>query len=241
MAQLDWGHVNPEDCVLRYIAGPHLYGIEDPLPAIRDEVAVVIEPPDAVINSVGVGPRTHEASGLRLTDLSLREFVRRILSGNLTTLLPLMAPDQAVLYTSEIGKSYLIEPGDWLREQMLPGVVGYLRARHRDLESAVGSPGAYDPAMAFTALRVGNQAVEAYYEDRVTLPVPEPLRDRLRRVLARETDLASVQAELDGLIRRLEVAPHVVSTTPLGFSARQSVITNYFRHWDRTWRPVAFE
>lgn len=241
MAELDWGPIRAEDCVLRYLAGSHLYGIEDPLPAIRDEVAVVIEPPDEVINSRGVGPRTYEAPGLRLTDLSLREFVRRILSGNLTTLLPLMAPDQAVLYRSEIGESYLIEPEDWLREQMLPSLVSYLRARRRDLEPAEGSPNAYDPAVAFTALRVGNQAIEAFYEDRVTLPVPEPLRSRLRQVLAGETDLAGVQAELDDLIGRLEVAPYVVSTTPLDFSARQSVIINYFRHWGRTWKPVPFE
>jgi hypothetical protein len=241
MGELDWGQISEEDCVLRYVMGPHLYGIDDSPPTVRDEVAVIIESADSVITDGGHAPRTHEAAPLRLTEVTLREFVRRLLSGNLTTLLPLLAPERAVVYRSEVGAELFSEPTDFLREEMHPSVLGYLRAKRRELGTTPVTNGAYDRRLAFTVLRVGHQAIEAFERMRVTLPVPEPLRSRLQRVDAGEDSLSSILAEIDELIARFDGVPFPVCTTPLGMSYRQAVVGIYLRHWQKTWRPIWFE
>lgn len=239
MEELDWGHINQEDCVIRYVAGAHLYGIDDPLPAVRDEVAVVIEPADAVINTGRVAPRTYETDGLRLTDLGLREFVRRLLDGNLTTLVPLLAPEPGIVYRSQSGSELFGEPDDFLREQMQPTVLSYLVWQRNELASA--QDGSYDADSAFTALRVGHQAIEAFEDTRVTLPAPEPLRSRLREVRAGSVSRSSVLNELDEVIRRFRVVPIVLCSTPLGLSYQQAVVGTYLGHWQENWKPIWFE
>jgi hypothetical protein len=240
MALLDWGNTDRRDCVLRYVTGPRLYGIDDP-PAVREETAVVIERPEFVIGHREFRPRTHEADGLRLTVISLREFIRRVLDGNLTTMLPLLAPDAAIVYRSQVGRDLFTDPIDYLGANLPWSLIAYLRASRPELAGGKSGPGGFDTALAACLLRIGHQGLEALNEQRVTLPVPEPLRGRLRQIRVGEASLADVLREVDELIGRLEVAPRYLRDPPVDLEYEQWLIHVYQEHWGRTWKPVMLE
>lgn len=241
MGGLDWGYTDERHCVLRYVAGPHLYGIDDPLPAVREEVAVVIEPPECLIDFGGFHPLPYETDGLRLTQLSLREFMRRILDGNLTTMLPILAPERAVLYSSQVGRDLFSKPTDLLGERLQPSLIGYLRATRRELSCSADLSRPYDPELAFVLLRVGHQGLEALRDETVTLPVPEPLRSRLREVRSGRADVDGILSEIDELIGMLELAPLRMQEPPASLCYRQALVRIYLEHWNRTWQPLGLE
>ena len=171
-ANLGWGNFDRRDCVLRYVTGPHLLGIDDPPSAVRDEVAVVIEPPEYVIGPRRLPTRPHETHDLRLTQLSLREFVRRVLGGNLTTMLPLLAPDEAIVHRSQLGSDLFGDPADLLEESLPRSLVAYLRDKRPELPDRRRGADAYDAELALLLIRLGHQGLQALNEQRVTLPVP---------------------------------------------------------------------
>jgi hypothetical protein len=241
MPDLEWGYLDKRDCVLRYLAGPHLYGIDDPLPEMREEIAVVIEPPEFVIGRYEFRPRTFDSNGLRLTELSLRQFIRRVLDGNLTTMLPLLAPDAAVVYRSEVGRGLFTDRTELLGSNLPRSLVAYLRARRNQLAEGGISPGAYDTELASLLLRIGHQGIEALNEQRVTLPVAEPLLGRLRQVRAGEAHVDDILHEADELIGQLEVAPRHMRDPPVDVEYEQWLIHVYREHWDQTWKPVVLE
>ena len=240
-ANLDWGNFDRRDCVLRYVTGPHLLGIDDPPPAVRDEVAVVIEPPEYVIGPRRLPTRPHETHGLRLTQLSLREFVRRLLGGNLTTMLPLLAPDEAIVHRSQLGSDLFGEPADLLEESLPRSLVAYLRDKRPELPDRRRGADSYDAELALLLIRLGHQGLQALNEQRVTLPVPEPLRGHLRRIRAGEARLADVLNEVDELIEGLKVAPLHMRIPPVDLGYEQALISIYREHWDETWRPIGLE
>jgi hypothetical protein len=241
MTELDWGYLDRRHCVLRYMTGPHLYGIDDPLPAVREEIAVVIESPEFVIGRFEFRPRTYEADGLRLTELSLREFIRRVLDGNLTTMLPLLAPDATVVYRSEVGRGLFTDRTELLGSNLPRSLVANLRARRNQLAESGSSPDAYDTELASLLLRIGHQGIEALNEQRVTLPVAEPLLGRLRQVRAGQASVADILREVDELIGQLEVAPRYMRNPPVDVEYEQWLISIYREHWNQTWRPIFLE
>lgn len=254
MNELDWGPIDTEACVLRCLTGPYLYGIEDPLPPKRDEVAVIIEPAESVIAPGLFVPYTYESADLRLTELPLREFVRRLLAGNLTTLIPLLAPERGVVYQSEIGEMLFAEPQDFLREQMHPSILGYLRARRAELARADTDNEPYDAGMAFTVLRVAHQAIEVFekglsqrsdfqseQQPCIALPTPDPLRTRLREVLGGKVGFPSILTELDQLIDAFRDTPYEVCTTPLDLFYNHGVVGVYLDRWRADFKTIYFE
>ncbi|QDP96580.1 hypothetical protein FOE78_12280 [Microlunatus elymi] len=63
----------------------------------------------------------------------------------------------------------------------------------------------YDTKFAMHALRLGFQGVEFATTGRISLPIPEPVRGRLRAVRRGEIDLAAVLAEIAAYEQQLTV------------------------------------
>lgn len=235
MADLDWGFIGEENCVMRFLAGPHLYGIDDRMPAVRDEIAVVIERPEFVIGRHAFRPRTYETSDLRVTELSLRDFVRRVLNGNLTMMLPLLAPDAAIIYRSTVGKDLFPEPEAMLGPSLPASLAAYMRAKAAELENG------YDRDLAALLVRLGHQGIEAMNDHCVTLPAPEPLRGRIRQINRGEVSEVDALREIEELISGLQVAPFYMRDPPVEAEYEQWLISVHVEHWTRTWRPAILE
>jgi len=90
-------------------------------------------------------------------------------------------------------------------------------------------------------IRLGHQGLQALNEQRVTLPVPEPLRGHLHRIRAGEARLADVLSEVDELIEALKAAPRQMRIPPVYLEYEQALISIYREHWDETWRPIGLE
>lgn len=195
----------PGPIILRAVVGSTVHGlnVEDGIED-RDEMAVCIESIEA---AMGVGApfeqviyrtaaiRDHKADArsmagdLDLTVYSLRKYVRLALKGNPTIIGLLFAPPiqwdarggqlrefVPDIVSREAGKAflgYLIA-----QKQRLLGERGQMRVHRPELVDAYG----FDTKYAMHMLRLGLQGVELMKTGRITLPMPEPERSRLRAI-----------------------------------------------------------
>lgn len=211
------------------------------VPEERDaggEIAVYIEPIEAM---VGFSRReqTDPAS------YGLRKFCSLALSGDLSALLILFAPEQALIECSDEGRALR-----GLAEQFALAAgrdrnLEYLRfERSRAAGSMAG--GRREPAhggseAAMQALRVGHQAVELATRNTLTVPIPEPLRGHLLAVQRGEVSLLGIVNELDDLIGRLERAPLQGQIPDPELTIEQWMISTYLCRWQRTWHRMPLE
>jgi hypothetical protein len=140
---------------------------------------------------------------------SLRRYLRLATVGNPTVLLPLYAPAEAVLVCRPLGQQLRDLAPTVLSRQAVHRFLGYMNGQ-RDRLLGRGRPGrvpnrpklvaryGYDVKYASHALRLAYQGLEIVRDVRLTLPMPEPERERVLRVKRGEVgDLAAVLAEID--------------------------------------------
>lgn len=267
MSDLEWGppseeaRVAREGCILRTVVGSQVHGVVRAGTDDRDEMAISIEPPEFAL---GLRDFKHYAyrtqpegqpSGpgdLDLIVYGLRRYCELALKGSPTVLLPLFAPDEHTLISTELGRELRRLAPEFIgqrtqesflgylesqRSALLAGKAGHGQPRERELSAEHG----YDTKYAMHALRIGYQGLELMNEDMITLPIPEPRRSHLLDVRMGSVPLPEILAELDDLIDQLAKAPFRISTPPVELTVEQWLISAYQRHWDETWRPPILE
>ncbi|GAA1894086.1 nucleotidyltransferase domain-containing protein [Asanoa iriomotensis] len=205
--------------ILRTVVGSGVHGIAIEGTDDHDELGVYVEPPEHVIGLHA--PASHYVwrtqpegarSGPGDTDLvmySLRRYLRLATVGNPTVLLPLYAPEDAVLVCRPLGRQLRALAPALLSQQAVHRFLGYMngqrdrllgRGRRSDMPNRpelVARYG-YDVKYASHALRLAYQGWEIVRDGRLTLPMPEPERERVLRVKRGEVrDLAAVLAEIE--------------------------------------------
>jgi hypothetical protein len=240
--------------ILRTVVGSGVHGIAIAGTDDHDEMGVFVEPPQAVI---GVRhPMNHYVyrtqpegarSGPGDTDLvmySLRRYLRLAAKGNPTVLLVLYAPADAVLVCRPLGEQLRGLAPALLSQQAVHRFLGYMRAQ-RDRLLGVGRRGrvpnrpelvaryGYDVKYASHALRLAYQGLEIARDGRLTLPMPEPQRERVLRVKRGEVPaMADVLAEIEGLQSQIEQVL-AAGQTPLPVEPDWAVISAWSIHAHR--------
>ncbi|HEY7224733.1 MAG TPA: nucleotidyltransferase domain-containing protein [Micromonosporaceae bacterium] len=241
--------------ILRTVVGSGVHGIAIEGTDDHDEMGVFIEPPEYVVGLRR--PMDHyvyrtrpegERSGPGDTDLvmySLRRYLGLATKGNPTALLPLFAPAADVLTLTPLGEELRALGPAFLSQRAVHRFLGYLESqREKMLGRHRGAPNrpelvarhGYDTKYASHALRLAHQGLEILREGRLTLPMPEPARERVRQVKRGEVpSLSEVVAEIDGL--RAEIEERIAAgRTPLPRSPNLDAISAWAvdahrRHW----------
>jgi len=144
--------------------------------------------------------------GASMIIYSARKWCGLALAGNPTVLLLLFVPDDEVVHRDEVGAELVDNAHRFISRLAAARFLGYLRSQraamtgesgaHTNRPELVAVHG-YDTKYAMHALRLGIQGVELLTAGRITLPVPEPHRARLRAIRRGEVGLADVLAAID--------------------------------------------
>jgi predicted nucleotidyltransferase len=242
--------------ILRTVVGSGVHGIAIAGTDDHDEMGVYIEPPGNVVGTDG--PAQHyifrtqpegARSGPGDTDLvsySLHKYLRLATKGNPTALLPLYAPDDAVITITPLGAELRALAPKVLSRAAVHRFLGYLAAqRERLLGHSQGKvPNrpelvaryGYDVKYASHALRLAYQGLEVARDARLTLPMADAERERVLRVKRGDVpDMAEVLAEIGGVQDRVE---DLLATgrTPLPAEPDREAISDWSvsahrRHW----------
>ena len=207
--------------ILRGLVGSTVHGLANPGTDDRDEMGVCIEPPEYV---VGLRAFEHYVSrtqpegvpsgpgDLDLTIYGLRKFCRLALKGSPTVLLLFFIENEHLLQRTQTGADLQALVPSFLSKRTGRAFLGYLGAQRRGLlgerhatrTRERSSEHGYDTKYAMHALRIGIQGIELLQTGRISLPVPEPDRARLRAVRAGEVPLDDIVAQLDDVTGLLE-------------------------------------
>jgi hypothetical protein len=243
--------------ILRTEVGSGLHGIAIPGTDDHDEMGVFIEPPECAIGLRGpmdhyvwrTQPEGHR-SGHGDTDLvmySLRRFLKLAVAGNPTILLPLFAPEDSVYAVTDLGAELRALAPAFLSRRTVERFVGYLDGQTDRLLGRGRQGGlpnrpelveryGYDVKYASHALRLALQSREITRHATLTLPMPEPERQRVLEVKSGGVpDMAVVLAEIDAVAAEVEEAIDT-GRTPLPARADLATIGDWSvqahrRHW----------
>jgi len=212
--------------ILRTVVGSGVHGIAIPGMDDHDEMGVFIEPAAQVLGLRR--PLDHYVyrtqpegarSGPGDTDLviySLRKYLRLATKGNPTVLLPFFAPKRDVLILTELGAELRALAPAALSRRAVHRFLGYMEAQRQRLTGEGPSRRVparpelvarygYDVKYASHALRLAYQGLEVARAGRLTLPMPEPERERVLEVKRGEvTDVADVLTEIAGIQRQID-------------------------------------
>jgi len=200
--------------ILRTEVGSGVHGVAIAGTDDHDEMGVYIEPPECVIGLAGqqkhyvsrTQPDGHR-SGPGDTDLvmySLRRYLSLAAAGNPTVLTPLFAPEPSVYAMTELGAELRDMRAAFLSRQALRRFLGYLDGQTERLQgrgnTRVNRPElveryGYDVKYASHALRLALQGIEIAEHARLTLPMPEADRDRVRSM--KTGGVATIKEALD--------------------------------------------
>lgn len=152
------------------------------------------------------------AGDLDVVIYSARKWCRLALSGNPTVLLALFVPDDEVVHRSQVGAELVDNAHRFVSKLAAERFLGYLRSQKAAMTGEVGAHTnrpeliavhGYDTKFAMHALRLGIQGVELLTTGRITLPVPEPERTRLRAIRRGEVGRDDVVAAIKDAEERL--------------------------------------
>lgn len=241
--------LSPENIILLCTVGSTAHGLALEGTDDRDEMGIVVEPPEYVIGlklfeqkitrSKPEGVRS-EAGDLDQTIYSLRKFCRLALSGNPSILALLFAP----IVTSLAAGSELRENSHWFasrragkaflgymtqQRQRLIGERGQMNVKRPELVDKYG----YDTKYAMHMLRLGFQGIEYLETGKLTLPMREPERLDVMAVRHGDWDINEVLTIAGHLERIVE---DLLDTSPLpdqpDYDAVNAWLTKtYARHW----------
>jgi len=218
--------------ILRTTVGSTIHGLHHGGQDDRDEMAVYVEPPEFILGLArargirgGLYGFEHyvertQPEGVRsgpgdldLVAYSLRKYVRLVLKGHPTILLPLYAPRDFVMVETELGSELRA-----LRPKLLSRLAGrgYLGYLHGQKERLLGSRGqkrvnrpelveahGYDTKYAMHAARLGYQGLELLQTGELTLPMQEPERSRVMAIRTGARTFEQAIAEIEQVEARL--------------------------------------
>lgn len=148
-----------------------------------------------------------------------------------------------MLHRTPIGKELQALAPAFLSRRTGSAFLGYLEAQRRSLlgerhatrTRELSATHGYDTKYAMHALRIGLQGLELLETGRITLPVPEPHRARLRAVRAGEVALAEVVTELEQAAARLRELSRTTDLPPQADGARIDafLVDAHTRAWAR--------
>jgi predicted nucleotidyltransferase len=261
--ELEWGlpaqgaAIARNGCILRTVVGSQVHGLNNPGTDDRDEMAIVIEPPEFAIGlhhfehwSYRTQPEGQPSGpgDLDLVVYSLRRYCELALKGGPTILLPLFALPEHTLICSEYGERLRAVRDLFLKGGARSSFLGYLEAQRKSLLTAsksrrreLSAEHGYDTKYAMHAVRVGYQGLELMHDEKLTLPIPEPKRSRLMEIRNGRVPLDEILTELDELIAQLEVAPISARLPPAGVVLEQWLIATYQDYWREHWQPPGLE
>lgn len=243
--------------ILRSVVGSGVHGIAIEGTDDHDEMGVFVEPPEYVLTTRG--PFSHyvyrtQPEGVRsgpgdidLVLYSLRRYLELAIKGNPTALLPLFAPEHDLVVRTPLGLELRDLAPAMLSRQAVQRFLGYMESQRQrmlglgqrnrvpnrpELVERYG----YDVKYASHALRLAYQGREVLTEARLTLPMREPERERVRSVKRGEVAQADVLTELEQLEEEIR-SDLSAGRTPLPEQAELDRIERWSisahrRHWD---------
>lgn len=236
-----------ENEILRGLVGSTAHGTGLDGHEDRDEMGVCVEPAEYVCGLSLFEQFTHrtQPEGVRsgpgdldLTIYSLRKFCRLAAKGNPSVLLLLWLPEYLTM--TGIGERLVGLRDAFVSREAGWRYLGYLEAQRRALTGERSARTGrheiidrfgYDSKYAMHALRLGYQGIEYLSERRVSVPVPEPLREHLRSVRRGEVELAAIIAEIDKVSADLRA----VTERTLGIADYAAInrflIEAHHEHW----------
>jgi hypothetical protein len=152
------------------------------------------------------------AGDLDVVVYSARKWAHLALDGNPSVLLLLFVPDPEVVHRDGTGAELVAHADRFVSRLAGQRFLGYLQAQRAAMSGEAGAhtnrpelvaEHGYDTKFAMHALRLGVQGAELLSTGRITLPVPEPDRTRLRAVRRGEVSLAKVLDAVAGAEARL--------------------------------------
>lgn len=212
--------------ILRSAVGSTVHGLHIPGTDDQDEMGVCLEPAEYVIGLKKFEQHVYrtQPDGVRsgpgdldLTIYSLRKYMALFVKGNPTIMLPIFAPEDALLIKTQLGEE-LRQVGLLLvSRQAGYRFLGYLKAQK---ERVLGLRGqarrpnrpelveahGYDTKYAGHMVRLGYQGEELLTTGRITLPMPEPHRSwilAIRRGEVAQDEVMAMVESLEETLRRL--------------------------------------
>jgi predicted nucleotidyltransferase len=198
LSDADRRAIAEQGCIIRGLVGSTIHGLMLEGQDDRDEMAVTIEPPEAVLGLVGFEHWVYRTKpeGVRsgpgdldLTTYSLRKYARLAVAGNPTILLLLFVPREHLVTQTPLGEQLqqlapafasrraVVKFLGYMNNQRerLGGTRGQMRVNRPELIDAHG----WDVKYGMHALRLAYQGLEYAESGRLTLPMPEPARSRV--------------------------------------------------------------
>lgn len=243
--------------IIRSVVGSGVHGIAIAGTDDHDEMGVYIEPPTHVL-----GVRDHrqdftsrtQPEGVRSgpgdTDLviyGLRKYLRLAMKGNPTALIPMYAPEDALLVTTELGWELRDNRHWFLSQDAVWRFLGYMRSQHERMmgggkRNRVPSRPelieryGWDVKYGSHALRLAHQGNEIATHGTLTLPLVEDVRQRVLAVKRGEVPQAEVSAEIASLERNvlavLNATTCPIPAHPHGPAIESWSISAHRRMWD---------
>lgn len=221
--------------ILRTTVGSTVHGLHHGGQDDRDEMAVFVEPPEYLIGLArargirgGLYGFEHyvertQPEGVRsgpgdldLVAYSLRKYVRLVLKGHPTILLPLFVPERDIVLKTDLGETLRALRPALLSKLAGRGYLGYLKGQKERLLGARGQKRVnrpelveahgYDTKYAMHAARLGYQGLELLETGWLTLPMPESDRSRVMAIRTGERSFEEALAEIEDVERRLAEA-----------------------------------
>ena len=240
--------------ILRTVVGSGVHGIAIEGTDDHDEMGVFVEPPEQVIGQAR--PVEHyvyrtQPEGARsgpgdvdLVVYSLRKYLRLATKGNPTALLPLYAPEESIIVCRPLGAELRALAPAVLSRRAVHRFVGYMNSQRERLLNRRGLPNrpeliarhGYDVKYASHALRLAYQGLEIVRDGRLTLPMPERERERVRSVKRGDVtavedvldEIAAVQAQIE---KRLSTGDTPLPAEPDLTAISRWSIDAHRRHW----------
>jgi predicted nucleotidyltransferase len=219
----------------------------------RDMQGVCIEPPEVMLGvqrfelyeyrTQPQGQRSGEGD-IDLSVYGLAKWVRLIINGNPSHLLPLFAPDNKVYAITGVGRELRENRNLFLARDHANRFLGYLnRQRERmlgNLSQRTNRPEliekyGYDTKFAAHALRIAMQGIELMKTGEMTLPMPPFQRRYLTDVRLGKYTQGEVLAKLGSLESDLMNAAQYSTTLPDRVDmdyVNDWLVGVYQRHWE---------
>jgi hypothetical protein len=251
--------------ILRTVVGSTVHGLQLPDQDDRDEMGVCIEPPEYLLglSDVKHGLSKSESQGFEqyvfrtqpegvrsgpgdvdLVIYSLRKYLRLVLAGNPTVLLPLFARELDIIVHTPIGDELRHIGPQLLSRQCGERFLKYLQAQRERVEGQRGqarlpdrpelvAAHGYDTKYAAHMIRLGYQGEELLQTGRLTLPMKEPVREWILGIREGKVSFEEVMV----VVRQLEVGLEKLTKTsdlppePDLVLANNFLVNAYQRHW----------
>jgi hypothetical protein len=192
-----------ENEILRTVVGSGLHGIAIEGTDDHDEMGVYVAPAYVVLGVQDYRDdyiwRTQPEGGrsgpgdVDLVVYSLRKYLRLAMKGNPTALLPLFAPEESVIISTDFGDE-LRSNRDWfLSNQAIERFLGYMHSQHERMlgqgkqnrvpnRPELIEKYGWDVKYGSHALRLAHQGLEIALNGTLTLPLPSRERSRTSRI-----------------------------------------------------------